>query len=179
MNFSGYHCYKILENVDLKKIFGNSLANENDQFNVENVNSFWKNLFYTFISFLYDSSLVQRETNNWLNNFLLIYNEKYAVPYLHIFTCHLHEMYKMHKEINFFNVQGLEKSNHLIKLNLNRATNCSNKSLKQILEKVCRIDQILSVSLKSRQINDYLMIMITVKNYRNYFKIKQLFIIIN
>ena len=58
MNFSGYHCYKILENVDLKKIFGNSLANENDQFNVENVNSFWKNLFYTFISFLYDSSLV-------------------------------------------------------------------------------------------------------------------------
>ena len=81
-------------------------------------------------------------------------------------------MYKMHKEINFFNVQGLEKSNHLIKLNLNRATNCSNKSLKQILEKVCRIDQILSVSLKSRQINDYLMIMITVKNYRNYFKIK-------
>ncbi len=63
-------------------------------------------------------------------------NSTKFTPYIHIFLHHITDFIKLHGCINFFNCQGLEKLNHLIKLAYFSNSNKHSKVyLKQLLEK--------------------------------------------
>ena len=93
------------------------------------------------------SKEIKEETKHWLSKFLQTYPENNITPYIHAFVFHLHEFVKKYKLINFFNLEGVEKRNDLIKYQIFSATNRQKQTisrktdyLKQLMKKANRID---------------------------------------
>jgi len=69
------------------------------------------------------------------------FNSEKLTPYLHIFCHHLPELIKLHKNINLFTCQGLEKKNELTKFVFHNKTNKKkHQYLDQILKLITRIE---------------------------------------
>ena len=66
---------------------------------------------------------IKKETKNWLLDFSENYAATHITPYMHCFGNHLHEFAKLYGDVNMFNVEGLEKLNHLTHSHVFRATN--------------------------------------------------------
>ena len=88
---------------------------------------------------------IGRETKKWGQLFLRVYESKHVTPYIHIFITHLSQFVEQHKDVNSFNMQGLEKLNDLTTKQYFQATNKKEKEfLKQILNKRNRIEYLSS-----------------------------------
>ena len=88
---------------------------------------------------------INREAIEWGKLFLSVYESKHITPYIHIFITHLGQFVQQHKDVNSFNMQGLEKLNDLTTKQYFQATNKREKEfLKQILNKRNRIEYLSS-----------------------------------
>lgn len=79
----------------------------------------------------------------WLNLFVKSYKPKNITPYIHAFVDHVPESIRLFKDLNSFNLQGLEKLNHITIISFQRSTNkhlTQNKKcfVKQLIEKMNR-----------------------------------------
>jgi hypothetical protein len=87
-----------------------------------------------------EHSVIKIRNEKWLKTFLKVYQTSKVTPYMHIFVYHLPKLYELHGNIDFFNVNGLEKLNDFTRMDYFRSTNKTQESLKQIFFKRCRID---------------------------------------
>ena len=80
------------------------------------------------------ASEIHRRIEQWMDDFLAIYQAKDITPYMHAFLYHVVEMLIIHKNINFFNQPGLEKLNDSCTKDLFKSTNMKGMdALKQIM----------------------------------------------
>lgn len=106
-------------------------------------------LWYEFFSIYWDVKEmrltveeVQFKTENWLKSFLNVYKLVNVTPYIHIFSFHLHELIRLHGNINLFNQEGLERMNSLLTFNYFSSTNKKFNSHIQLLQKQNRIEEL-------------------------------------
>ncbi len=86
------------------------------------------------IAKVYPSSKeIKVQAKEWLYLFRNCYFESDVTPYIHVFGNHLHTLYELHGNVNFYNQQGVEKLNNLITLSYFRCSNRKKDYLKQIL----------------------------------------------
>ena len=127
---------KLFEVFNLKEIFP-----EHDK--LESLQKLWDD-FYDIINAVkrvkIEHSDVKRRTQEWLDLFLTIYNKTTVTPYIHAFVAHLHEFVFLYKDINAFNLQGLEKLNDLTTCQYFKGTNKSDNALTQMLKKRNRME---------------------------------------
>ena len=127
---------RFFEAFDLKEIFP-----EHDK--LESLQKLWTD-FYDIINGVKRVKLahdeVKTRTQEWLDLFLTIYNKTTVTPYVHAFVAHLHEFVFLYKDINAFNLQGLEKLNDLTTGQYFKGTNKSDSALTQILKKRNRME---------------------------------------
>ena len=93
---------------------------------------------------------IHRKIKRWMGDFLATFQAKDITPYMHAFLYHVVEMLIMHKNINFFNQQGLEKLNDSCTKDFFKSTNMKEMdALKQIMYKRHRI-QVLEMEGHAR-----------------------------
>ena len=66
---------------------------------------------------------LKRTTREFMELFFSCYDKSFVTPYLHIFVAHLHEFKQIHRTVNNFNIQGLEKLNDLTTMQFFKQTN--------------------------------------------------------
>jgi hypothetical protein len=92
-------------------------------------------------SHLFSSETIQIETKKWLSLYISIYGHDRITPYIHIFSCHLHEFALVFENINDYNQQGFEKQNDQLTKDFQRSTNKSSETyLKQMIQKRNRVE---------------------------------------
>ena len=127
---------KIFNNFDLRKY---AIGNQK----IEKINDLWKS-FYSIYNKIKQNQLNNFEekakTKEWLKAFTDIYDPKHITPYIHIFVNHVHGFIEKYTDVNQFNVEGLEKLNHMTHSQVFRATNRSVDYLKQIMRKRNRME---------------------------------------
>ncbi len=80
--------------------------------------------------------ILNMRLKNWLRLFLKAYHKQHITPYMHIITSHTIELLKKYKNLNKFNMQGLEKTNDVLKTIYYKKTNRKKKGkayLKQLI----------------------------------------------
>ena len=110
---------------------------------ISQINSIWKEfreIYNQIKKQQLNNSEVKFKTKQWLNQFTTIYDAKHITPYMHCFGNHLHEFIEMYDDVNNFNVEGLEKLNHMTHSHVFRATNRNKDYLKQIMCKRNRME---------------------------------------
>ena len=116
----------------------------------EDENYVWLNFYTLYVKMQNFSSsdksfnmkLMRKDLKDWLEHYLII-SPGSITAYVHSFVYHIPDMMIRHKNINFYNQQGLEKLNDFIRLDYFRSSNkirSDNKYLKQLLEKRNRIE---------------------------------------
>ncbi len=88
----------------------------------------------------YSSSFYENSCNHLLNLFMECYGKAKMTPYLHVTCIHLHEMHKLHGNLNYFCNEGLEKLNDLSTFTCFRNTNRRSTFIKQMLERDARLE---------------------------------------
>jgi hypothetical protein len=106
---SGAEKLKLFESIDITKLFPNLQ-------NVEKVENLWKSFFNIYVSVKnnsYSSMIRVDEIKNnceqWVNDFIAIYQSVNVTPYIHEFGQHLWEMVKLHGDVSLFTMQGKKK----------------------------------------------------------------------
>ena len=147
-------CLRNLMGPDRKKVFSHFQDGFNDDLlpgfkKLEKTKQVWLTFYDIYNSIKnhqMKSKEIKKATNDWLVKFLKIYPENNITPYIHAFVFHLHEFVKQYKVINYFNLEGVEKKNDLIKHQIFSATNRKKQSLEktdylmQLMQKQNRID---------------------------------------
>jgi hypothetical protein len=90
---------------------------------------------------------LEKDLKDWLKNYLFLNelnrNSNTVTPYIHVFVFHVPEFIKIHKNINLFNTQGLEKLNDFCTQYYHQCTNKQTKDknyLNQLFKKRNRIE---------------------------------------
>ena len=90
---------------------------------------------------------LRQELKTWLDSYLFLNeinrNSKTMTPYIHVFVSHIPQFLELHKNINIFNTQGLEKLNDFCTQYYQRCTNKHTKDknyLSQLFKKRNRIE---------------------------------------
>ncbi len=100
---------QILQNIRLDELFPNELWSSNIQ-------KLWHQ-FCTSYEMIkkneLDSETLKQRNKEWLKLFLECYDPKNVTPYIHVYVFHLPEFVANHGDVNLFNCQGLEKTNHV------------------------------------------------------------------
>lgn len=134
-----------LQGPDKKKLFQDcnlkKYAEGNEKFDKTEVlwKDFWK-LFNQIKKSEITPNDIKKNTKKWLSDFTAIYDATHITPYMHCFANHLHEFVNLYGDVNRFNLEGLEKLNHLTHSHVFRATNRHTDYLKQIMRKRNRIE---------------------------------------
>ena len=100
---------------------------------------FWK-LFMNIKKSEISKDDLKKSTKKWLSDFTAIYDANHVTPYIHCFANHLHEFVELYGNVNQFNLEGLEKLNHLTHSHVFRSTNRHVDYLKQVMRKRNRIE---------------------------------------
>jgi hypothetical protein len=51
-------------------------------------------------------SAIKKQTFEWLELYKSVFHNSSVIPYMHVFTQHLHEMVQIHGNVNLFTMQG-------------------------------------------------------------------------
>lgn len=94
------------------------------------INRLWKDFLYiiNFIKNCSNFSVIdtvefQIRLDSWLKLFLKVYFSIHITPYMHILVYHLSEFIKLHKNIDLFTCQGMEKLNDILTISYHRSNN--------------------------------------------------------
>jgi len=126
----------LFSNLDLKIYAPNNPK-------IVSVNQLWTDFMAIFTEIKKDvinKDIVKVKTKQWLISFSELYRASHITLYMHCFGNHLHEFIDLHGGVNQFNLEGLEKLNHLTHSHVCRATNMHSDYLTQILKKRNRIE---------------------------------------
>jgi hypothetical protein len=107
----------------------------------------WWNLYCEIKEYKVADNLIEldKKLRQWLLKYIPFVNtlESTISPYIHIFVFHIKELLELHGNINFYNLQGLEKLNSLQTkvyfCNTNRHRN-DNEYIKQLVDNRNRTD---------------------------------------
>ncbi len=94
---------------------------------------------YNFI-IEYSSHFIENNCNYLLSLFIECYGKERMTPYLHSTCIHLHEMHKLHGNLNYYCNEGLEKMNDLSTHSFFRNTNKRATFIQQMLERDARFE---------------------------------------
>ena len=154
----------VFSKINLVKLFP-------DVYNVKLKHDLWQEFIRIYIFIKEEFSTEDSEQNEkiteldqdlrgWLVLFLMCYRPNNITPYIHAFVYHIPEFLKLHKNINLFNLEGLEKLNHVTSLSYHRCNNkhFSDKSfLKQLIQKMNRMEFLrlgLDIDIENDHINE-------------------------
>jgi hypothetical protein len=156
-------------NIFKRKNFNDLYPSDlNENFNFTFENEVWLE-FHLILKMIkqfktkpFDPEILRPKLTLWLRAFLKISqinrNFKTIGPYLHIWSFHLIELLQIHKNLNIFNTQGLEKLNGFCIQYYHTSTNkqvgrdeTKNKYLKQLISKRNRLE----FSILSGEFNDF------------------------
>lgn len=177
-SFNGTERFLIFENCNelFNQLIEKNENNDNAQM-FKDMQYIWFEFFEIFLEIKYyqkqnpepnpnpNHSLFDKENEfefrllNWLSSFRFIFDDdsSYLTPYIHIFVYHLPEFLKSY-DVNLFNLEGLEKLNHVTIQNFHRSSNKKTPDLqyiKQLIEKRNRTEfYILEGELHNDNDND-------------------------
>ena len=134
-----------LQGPEKKKVFNEIDLRTFAQDNVKviKINELWKDFMLIFNRIKSEDiskEYIKTKTKAWLLSFSDLYDASHITPYMHCFGNHLHEFVDLYGAVNKFNLEGLEKLNHLTHSHVFRATNMHSNYLTQILKKRNRIE---------------------------------------
>lgn len=86
--------------------------------------------------------ILQETIHQWVKLFLKFYQSKHFTPYLHTLIHHTCEFTSLHKSLAPFSQQGLECLNDCITKDYFRSTNHRNETLKVLMMKLNRIEEL-------------------------------------
>lgn len=140
-DLSGGEKDKLFRSVDLKRLYPSWP-------NIDEVSLLWKSFYevYTLIrecSNVTESDVIRAKSARWLELFVNVYDKSQVTPYMHVFAAHLHDFFRLHGNVNMFNLQGLEKLNDLTTTHYFRSTNKHKRNhaaLEQLLKKKTRLE---------------------------------------
>ena len=82
---------------------------------------------------------LSEDLNNWLEAYLYVNelnrNSIKITPYIHVFVSHIPKFLDIHKDINLFNTQGLEKLNDFCTQYYHRCSNKQHKNIESTFQK--------------------------------------------
>ena len=112
------------------------------------VQNLWKEFMEIYKTLCSHTALKDEEVDkfkckvdDWLKNFLSVYQTKNVTPYIHLLACHIPEFLKQYGTIAPFSQQGVEKLNDLITKDYFRSTNHKD-TLIQIMLKLNRLEDL-------------------------------------
>jgi hypothetical protein len=127
---------KLFSNVDLKVY-----SPENQKLRM--VNKLWIDFMTIFNKIKGNDAnkdIIKNSTKQWLLSFSELYRASHITPYMHCFGNHIHEFIDLYGGVNQFNLEGLEKLNHLTHSHVFRSTNMHSDYLTQVLKKRNRLE---------------------------------------
>ena len=127
---------KLFSNVDLKVY-----SPENQKLRM--VNKLWIDFMTIFNKIKGNDAnkdIIKNSTKQWLLSFSELYRASHITPYMHCFGNHIHEFIDLYGGFNQFNLEGLEKLNHLTHSHVFRSTNMHSDYLTQVLKKRKRLE---------------------------------------
>ena len=114
---------------------------------LKQIYNFWNSFYNIYVSIkdnCYPKSLivqlVTEQTFEWLKLFELQYTPTRITPYEQVFGEHLVEMIERFGDVDLFNMQGLEKLNHLTTMHYFKSTNRKIDLLFQMINKRNRLE---------------------------------------
>jgi len=140
--------FETVNNIGFNNIFG-KITKKNE------ITRLWKQYWFihkklrvdkaTQYNFIinYSSDFFKNNCIHLLNLFVECYGKLCMTPYLHVTCMHLHEMHKLHGNLNYFSNEGLEKLNDLSTYIFFRNTNKRPTFIKQMLERDARLENTL------------------------------------
>ena len=155
----------ILSQVPIVELFG--ARGEVKQ--AARVQQLWRSFYRINMSMIehkWQPAQIKTHCDAWLSLYVSVYAESSITLYMHILQQHLHQFAELHGNVNLFNCQRLEKSNHMNTVAYYQGTNkhkdASGKDdfLVQMINKKNRIEYLLRYQdqnlSKKRQINSRL-----------------------
>lgn len=107
-----------------------TVENEQEKNKFEKIIRLWDMFYHIYQQLksikLYSKTnlaLFDKLLKDWITLFKEIYFEQEITPYMHLVCFHSTELIKRHKEINNYNLQGLEKYNDITTISYHRSTN--------------------------------------------------------
>ena len=138
---------KILFQTFLKELSPDLYQLSFNIIDLQKVFNIWNEFFLIYISVkdnCYNGNekvnLVSEQCFNWLKLFQSKYTPCRITPYEHAFGEHLGEMIERFGDVNLFNMQGLEKLNHLTTMHYFNSTNKHDDFLIQLIKKRNRLE---------------------------------------
>ena len=93
-----------------------------------------------------DAELLKKQVTSWFEKFLFVYQTKDVTPYMHALYAHVPEFLTLHKNLEYFTQQGIEKYNDITSKNFFRSSNHRGVSaLEQIFLKKSRVQYLEQV----------------------------------
>ena len=161
-SLNGNERFEIFKNIHITKLFSSHTFEKDDRQKFQKTEYLWGEFFEIYIyiknfdldeegeKYRFGSEFIIKLLSIRLKAWLDLYTEIYPVnsitPYMHIFVYHLPEYLKLYKNINLFNLQGLERLNQVTIKYYHRSTNKHKnnfKWLRQLLNKRLRIEYYL------------------------------------
>lgn len=123
----------------LLKIFPNNIRKDKI---IIIINDVFKE-FYTIIKLfkteeIIDKNELEVKIKSWLR--ILVKIDKNITPYTHILCFHVSEFIENFKKLNLFSMQGLEKLNHITKINYFKQTNHHKNFTTLLIKKINRME---------------------------------------
>ena len=126
--FNGKEKFEICEKINIPELF--SVEKEEDIEDFNNIGQIWREFFNIYVSikaceknhteYMEDLS---KQLKTWLILYIKLNGSESITPYIHAFVFHLPEFIKIHKNVNLFNMQGLEKLNDFMTRSYHSSTN--------------------------------------------------------
>lgn len=140
-DLTGPEKLKVFNSVDIPKLFPRVRFGHL-------VQNLWKEFLEIYKILRSHTALSNEQVNDlkvkiddWINNFVDVYQTKNITPYLHVLSCHIHEFVRRYGTISQFSQQGVERLNDVITKDYYRSTN-HRDALKQLLLKLNRLEEL-------------------------------------
>jgi len=125
----GKEKFDIFEKITIPELF--SVNTEKDTEELKQIGQIWREFFDVYVrmksydvetetSYLED---LRKRLKIWLELYISLNGAESITPYIHAFVFHLPEFIKIHKNVNLFNMQGLEKLNDFMTRSYHTSTN--------------------------------------------------------
>jgi len=124
----GKEKFEIFEKINISELF--SIDEKTDQDELNEINQIWRDFFDIYVSIKSCDSSIDNYIENlterlkaWLKLFIKLNGPESITPYIHAFVFHLPEFIQIHRNVNLFNMQGLEKLNDFMTRSYHSSTN--------------------------------------------------------
>ena len=134
--FNGDESLAIMEKLDFEKYFPADIYPQFEE--SKKLTQLFRKFYDIFAnvkqkSYINNTEQCEKDTREWLDTFLNVFNAKQVTPYAHLFVGHLADFIRIFGDVDIYNIQGLEKLNDFTTQQYYRGSNKKTASTYQML----------------------------------------------